>query len=100
MSPPACPAWWQSRPDPSNSYALKADGTVVGWGDAYTNVVPANVSGLAALAAGSQHAFAINTDGTVTAWGRILNNSGSDSERRRHVRAESAEWCWEFQLLV
>ena len=60
-----------------NSYALKANGTVVGWGYADFNVVPTDVTGVAALAAGSQHAFAIKTDGTVAAWGRILNNSSS-----------------------
>ena len=58
------------------SYAVKADGTVVGWGYPYYKVVPTNTTGVAALSIGEQHAVAIKTDGTVAVWGRI---SGADA---------------------
>lgn len=51
--------------------ALKADGTVVGWGsNPGTNpLVPEGLSDVVALAAGYQHAVAIKRNGTVVAWG-------------------------------
>ena len=58
--------------------ALKRDGTVVAWGYNYhgqTNV-PAGLTGVTAIAAGSSHTVALRYDGTVVAWG---NNYGGQT---------------------
>ncbi len=57
--------------------ALKADGTVVAWGescqDVYTDFgqcdVPSGLSGVTAIAASFAHSLALKGDGTVVAWG-------------------------------
>lgn len=56
---------------PRYSLALKADGTVVGWGlnDVGQIDVPADLTDAVAIAAGQQHALALRADGTVVAWG-------------------------------
>jgi len=46
--------------------ALKADGTVVGWGR-NTNV-PAGLSNVMAISVGIDHSLALHSNGTVTAW--------------------------------
>ncbi|MDP3073020.1 MAG: hypothetical protein Q8N18_22190 [Opitutaceae bacterium] len=51
--------------------ALRADGTVTGWG-ANTQqqlAVPAGLSGVIAIAAGSFHSLALKADGSVVGWG-------------------------------
>jgi trimeric autotransporter adhesin len=56
----------------SHSLALKADGTVIGWGDStygQTNS-PSAATNVTAIAAGSSHSLALRGDGTVVAWGR------------------------------
>ena len=52
--------------------ALKADRTLVRWGD-NTNV-PADLTNVVAMAAGGFHDLALKVDGTIIAWG--LNSSG------------------------
>jgi alpha-tubulin suppressor-like RCC1 family protein len=52
--------------------ALKDDGTVLAWGRIacqFSSWVPANLSGVVALAAGECHGLALKSDGTVIAWG-------------------------------
>jgi hypothetical protein len=59
-----------------HSLALKADDTLVAWGDnsyGQTNV-QAGLGGVVALAAGDRHSLALKADGTVVAWGG--NNAG------------------------
>ena len=48
------------------SLALRADGTVVAWGD--NPFVPAGLTNVVAVA-GSSHSLALREDGTVVAWG-------------------------------
>jgi alpha-tubulin suppressor-like RCC1 family protein len=55
-----------------HALALKADGSVVGWGGnvAAQVILPAAARGAArAVAAGATHSLVLHTDGTVTAWG-------------------------------
>jgi hypothetical protein len=52
-----------------SSFALKSDGTVVGWGPYYDPTIPAGLTGATAIAAGDSHYLAIKSDGTVVAWG-------------------------------
>jgi hypothetical protein len=63
----------------SHSLALKADGTVVGWG--HNNVgqaqSPAGLSNVVAIAAGSYHSLALKADGTVVGWGKQLGQAQS-----------------------
>jgi hypothetical protein len=59
-----------------HNLALKADGTVVGWGydgEGETDV-PAGLSNVVAVAAGAWHSLALKNDGTLVAWGD--NSSG------------------------
>ncbi len=53
----------------SSALALKADGTVVAWGD-YLEGMPANLANVAAIAMGTQHYLVLKADGTVVAWGQ------------------------------
>jgi len=58
----------------SNIYgvtALRADGTVVCWGDATSGRLdlPADLTGVIQVAAGNAHSLALKSDGTVVAWG-------------------------------
>jgi alpha-tubulin suppressor-like RCC1 family protein len=60
-----------SANDSPNGMALKADGTVVVWGDnsfGQTNV-PAGLSNVVSIAVGNFHCAALKRDGTVVAWG-------------------------------
>ena len=54
-----------------DSLALKADGTVVGWGvNAYgETTIPSGLSNVVAVAAGEYHSLALKADGTVVGWG-------------------------------
>jgi alpha-tubulin suppressor-like RCC1 family protein len=55
---------------------LKADGTVIAWGNNEYNqtTVPENLGVVTAMAAGGYHSLALLVDGTVRAWGS--NDSG------------------------
>jgi hypothetical protein len=55
----------------NHSLALKADGTVVGWGnnDDGQITVPALATNVVAIAAGVFHSLALRVDGTVVGWG-------------------------------
>ena len=64
-----------------HSVALRANGTVVVWGDnslGQTNV-PAGLSNVTAVAAGGSHTLALKADGTVVAWG---DNTDAEWNRR------------------
>ena len=54
-----------------HSLALKADGTVVGWGEnGYgQTTIPAGATNVVAIAAGDYHSLALKADGTVVGWG-------------------------------
>jgi alpha-tubulin suppressor-like RCC1 family protein len=55
----------------NHSLALKADGSVVGWG--YTvegqSTIPSSANGAVAIAEGNSHCLALKPDGTVVGWG-------------------------------
>ena len=55
----------------SHAVALRADGTVVAWGDnEFGQIsVPAGLTDVIAIAAGDYHSLALKSDGTVVAWG-------------------------------
>jgi hypothetical protein len=55
----------------SDSLALKADGTVVGWGyNGYGETTPpTGLSNVVAIAGGYIHSLALQADGTVVGWG-------------------------------
>ena len=52
-----------------SSMALKSDGTLVEWGEAWMGTAPADLSNVVARARGGSHALALKSDGTVVAWG-------------------------------
>jgi Regulator of chromosome condensation (RCC1) repeat/Fibronectin type III domain len=53
----------------THSFALKSDGTVIGWGDSYYSTPPGGVNGVVAIAAGLFHSLALKGDGTIIGWG-------------------------------
>ena len=55
----------------SNCLALRADGTVLAWGDnSYGQAdVPLELTNVVGIACGEMHNLALRSDGTVTAWG-------------------------------
>jgi len=65
-----------------HSLVLKADGTVVAWGQnaiagvtlGQTNV-PSGLSNVVAIAAGSRHCLALKGDGTMVTWGQDTDGS-------------------------
>ena len=61
------------------SFALPDPRGVVAWGDNTSGqtVIPANLSGVTAIAAGYRHIVALKSDGTVVAWG--FNQFGQTS---------------------
>ena len=54
-----------------HSLALKADGTVVGWGDNShgQTTIPGGLTNVVAIAAGANHSLALQSNGTVLGWG-------------------------------
>src|SRR5262249_24588867 len=56
----------------NHSYALKKNGTMIGWGYAFGMVLP-NVK---AIAAGSDHGLALRPNGSVVAWGTYFVTGG------------------------
>ena len=54
-----------------HNLGLRANGTVLAWGNDYEGQcdVPADLSNALAIAAGGYHSLAIQADGTVVAWG-------------------------------
>jgi len=61
-----------------HNMALKADGTVVVWGDnTYGQTdIPAGLSNVVVIAAGWYHNFALKRDGTLVMWGMGMTNTG------------------------
>ena len=58
-----------------HSLALRADGTVVAWGnnDAGQTVVPVGLDRVIGIAAGLFHNVALRVDGTIQTWGLVFN---------------------------
>ena len=55
-----------------HSLALKADGTVVGWGGSFgsgAEIPPAELSDVVAISAGDFYSLALKSDGTIVGWG-------------------------------
>ena len=79
----------------NHSLALKADGTVVAWGEntdaegyvAGQSVVPWGLTNVVAIAAGEYHSLALKADGTVVAWGDNSQNQCSIPEGLTNVVA-------------
>ena len=63
-----------------HSLALRADGTVVAWGnnDAGQTEVPAGLDRVVGISAGLYHNVALRADGTVRTWGLVYNGTGYD----------------------
>ncbi|MEI9963211.1 MAG: immunoglobulin domain-containing protein [Limisphaerales bacterium] len=55
---------------PVHDLALKANGTVIGWGDNYYGAISSvGLSNITAIAVGERHSLALRAKGTVVAWG-------------------------------
>ena len=83
----------------SHGLALKADGTVVAWGDnRYGQLaIPSGLQDVTAIAAGWVHNLAVKSDGTVVAWGdnslgQATVPPGLTGRGRRRRRAPATAW--------
>ena len=57
-----------------HSLAMKADGSIYGWGDdTYGQASPIPNHGYVAVAAGDHNSLALRTDGSIFAWGESAN---------------------------
>ena len=75
-----------------HSLALRADGTVCGWGNGgsgQTNGAAAG-NGVAMIAGGAAHSLALKADGTVVAWGGNSNGQTNVPARATNVVAIAA----------
>jgi alpha-tubulin suppressor-like RCC1 family protein len=77
-----------------HSLALKADGTVVAWGNNTEGqtTVPVGLSGVMSIAAGWQHSLALKSDGTVVAWGDNTEYQSTVPDGLNGVIAIAAGW--------
>jgi len=58
-----------------HSLALKADGTIVGWGsNKFRQAIPPSGNEFVAVSAGGDHSLALKADGSIAGWG--YNRSG------------------------
>jgi hypothetical protein len=54
----------------AHSLALKADGSILGWGDnSYGQATPPAGNDFVAIVAGSYHSLALKSDGSIVGWG-------------------------------
>jgi len=81
---------WSPSPRRLPQPAVRADGTVVAWGDNSSGQAqpPAGLTGVAVVAGGGVHSLALRVDGTIAAWGgnwkRPMQPSARTRLRRRH----------------
>lgn len=83
-----------------HALALKADGTVVAWGDnshGQTNI-PAGLSDVVLIAAGAYHSLALKADGTVVGWGRNVEGQISVLDGLTGVKSIAAGVVHSFAL--
>ncbi|UCC22505.1 MAG: hypothetical protein JSW23_00060 [Planctomycetota bacterium] len=70
----------------AHSLALKADGSVVGWGrDDYGQTTPPEGNDFVAVSAGWEHSLALKANGSVAAWGRNDNGQVTPPEGNDYV---------------
>lgn len=82
----------------SHSLALKADGTVLAWGQAGRTNVPAGLSNVVAIAAGRGQSLALKADGTLVAWG--VPNTAATTNIPSHLTNIVAIACGDDHNLV
>ena len=72
--------------------ALKKDGTVVGWAQAFATplTVPSGLTGVKAISQGESHALAVKQDGSVIAWGSNSDHQASVPGSATGVEAVAA----------
>ncbi|OAS17880.1 S-layer homology domain-containing protein [Paenibacillus oryzisoli] len=77
-----------------HSLALKADGTVVAWGNNTEGqtTVPAGLSGVMSIAAGWRYSLALKSDGTVVGWGHNTEGQRTVPGGLSSVIAIAAGW--------
>ena len=69
----------RSLPAAAISLALRADGTMVGWGSNGSGQtdIPAAATNVVAIAAGGAHSLALRADGTILGWGSNAHDQTS-----------------------
>lgn len=88
--------------------ALRADGTVVGWGGEHTSsrynvdqeIPPAGLDGVVAIAASETHSLALREDGSVVAWGAEGINSPAQAPAGLNAIAIETDPTYGYALLV
>ncbi|MFM7806789.1 MAG: FG-GAP-like repeat-containing protein, partial [Planctomycetota bacterium] len=82
-----------------HTYALKNDGTVVGWGfnyDGQTNT-PAGLANVSQVACGS-HTYALKNDGTLVGWGANWNGQTNTPSAATNVTQVACGWDHTYAL--
>jgi alpha-tubulin suppressor-like RCC1 family protein len=79
--------------------ALRADGTVLGWGGG-VGAVPEGLANVEAISAGGGHALALLNDGTVVAWGSNTYNQAAPPPGLSDVTAIAAGGDHSLALLA
>lgn len=85
-----------------HSLALKADGTVLAWGDDShgQSTVPDSATNAVAVSAGFYHSLALRADGTVVAWGRdAFGMVGEAAGLRDVAQVDAGEGYYRVRLL-
>ena len=76
----------------SHALAVKSDGTVEAWGQAFLGAtsVPSGLSNVVAIAGGDNHSLALKNDGTVVGWGDNIYGEANVPSGLTNVVAISA----------
>jgi alpha-tubulin suppressor-like RCC1 family protein len=84
-----------------HSLALRADGTVVAWGNnTYGQTdVPASASNIVSVAAGFYHSLALRSDGTIIAWGNGFSGSTNVPTALRNVASIAAREMYNLAVV-
>ncbi len=84
----------------NHSLALKADGTVVGWGDNTSDQANGARAGgnVMAIAAGRSHSLALKADGTVIGWGNNSYGEATGTLAGSNVVAIAAGYAYSLAL--
>jgi alpha-tubulin suppressor-like RCC1 family protein len=85
----------------NTSLAMRADGTVIGWGSNSGQLdIPAGLNNVVAVALGSSHGLALKADGTLAPWGAPSYGLGTTASTLTDVVAITAGFYFSAALKV
>jgi peptidoglycan/xylan/chitin deacetylase (PgdA/CDA1 family) len=76
-----------------HSLGLKADGTIVGWGDNVSNQAsPPSGNNYVKIAAGGFHSLALRSDGSIVGWGANYYGQATPPAGNNFIDISAGEW--------